>query len=117
MSPVVMAVCAALLTAAAVVTLYRVEKGPSMLDRVVALDVLVSTLIGCLALVSLWFGREDLVLVLMGLALVGFVGAVTLARFAASEPEEERRILTEAEAAAAEAAELEDEESMGEDSR
>ena len=103
MSPIVMAVCAALLVPAALITLFRVERGPSMLDRIVALDVLVSCLIGCLALVSLWFGRTDLVLVLTVLALVGFVGSVTLARFAAAEPETEARILTAQEAAEAEA--------------
>src|SRR5699024_12586101 len=68
-----------------------------------ALDVLVSCLMGCLALVSLWFGRTDLVLLLTVLALVGFVGSVTLARFAAAEPEAEGRILTAQEAAEAEA--------------
>jgi len=105
MSPVVMIVCAVLLVAAALITLFRVERGPSMLDRIVALDVLVAALIGCLALVSLWFGRTDLVLVLTVLALVGFVGSVTLARFAAVEPEDEGRILTPREAAEADARE------------
>ncbi len=103
MSPVVMAICAALLVPAAMITLFRVERGPSMLDRIVALDVLVSCLMGCLALVSLWFGRTDLVLLLTVLALVGFVGSVTLARFAAAEPEAESRILTAQEAAEADA--------------
>ena len=103
MSPIVMAVCAALLVPAAIIALFRVQRGPSMLDRIVALDVLVSCLIGCLALVSLWFGRTDLVLLLTVLALVGFVGSVTLARFAAAEPETEARILTAQEAAEAEA--------------
>lgn len=102
-SAVVMGICAALLVPAALITLYRVERGPSMLDRIVALDVLVSCLMGCLALVSLWFGRTDLVLLLTVLALVGFVGSVTLARFAAAEPEAEARILTAQEAAEAEA--------------
>lgn len=99
MSPVVMAICAVFLISAALITLFRVERGPSMLDRIVALEVLVSALIGCLALVSLWFGRSDLVLVLTVLALVGFIGSVTLARFAAAEPETESRILTPQEAA------------------
>lgn len=103
MSPIVMGICAALLVPAALITLFRVERGPSMLDRIVALDVLVSALIGSLALVSLWFGRTDLVLLLTVLALVGFVGSVTLARFAATEPETEARILTAQEAAEAEA--------------
>lgn len=110
MNLVVMIVCAVLLVAAALITLFRVERGPSMLDRIVALDVLVAALIGCLALVSLWFGRTDLVLVLTVLALVGFVGSVTLARFAAVEPEDEARILTPREAAEADARERFDDE-------
>lgn len=103
MSPVVMVVSAVLLTAAALTILTRIERGPSMLDRIVALDVLIATIIGCLAMVSAWTGRTDLVPVLVVLALVGFVGSVTLARFAASEPEDERRILTREEIVAAEA--------------
>src|SRR5699024_12611313 len=92
------------------IALCRGERGRGMLDRIVALDVLVAALIGCLALVSLWFGRTDLVLVLTVLALVGFVGSVTLARFAAVEPEDEGRILTPREAAEADArARFEDE--------
>lgn len=98
-----MSVCAAMLIAAALITLFRVERGPSMLDRIVALDVLVSALMGSLALVSLWFERTDLVLLLTVLALVGFVGSVTLARFAAAEPDTEARILSAEEAAEAEA--------------
>ncbi|SEE66920.1 monovalent cation/H+ antiporter complex subunit F [Ruania alba] len=120
MSPIVMVICGVLLTAAALIVVGRVERGPSMLDRVVALDVLVAVLIGSIALVSLWFGREDLVLVLTVLALVGFVGSVTLARFAAAEPEEERRILTPSEVAEADARERERmavESEKGEDGR
>src|SRR5699024_5033483 len=87
------------------IALCRGERGRGMLGRIVALDVLVAALSGCLALVSLWFERSDLVLVLTVLALVGFVGSVTLARFAAVEPEDERRILTPREAAEADARE------------
>ncbi|UFU06177.1 monovalent cation/H+ antiporter complex subunit F [Ruania halotolerans] len=116
MSPIVMVICGVLLTVSAVIVVGRIERGPSMLDRVVGLDVLVAVMIGCLALVSLWFGREDLVLVLTVLALVGFVGSVTLARFAAAEPEDERRILTPAEAAKADEREREREAQEGDDS-
>lgn len=115
MSPVVMGICAALLLAGVVVALTRVERGPSMLDRIVALDVLVAAIIGCLAMVSAINGRVDLVPVLMVLSLVGFVGAVTLARFAAAEPEEERRILTAEESRAADARQREAEEREAEE--
>ncbi|UFU02762.1 monovalent cation/H+ antiporter complex subunit F [Ruania suaedae] len=105
MSPIVVGICGVLLTVAAVLVVIRVERGPSMLDRVIALDVLVAVLVACLSLVAIWYGREDVVLVLTVFALVGFVGSVTLARFAAVEPEDERRILTPAEVAEVEARE------------
>ncbi|MBZ2198795.1 monovalent cation/H+ antiporter complex subunit F [Occultella gossypii] len=112
MSVGVLITCGVLLTAAAILAMSRVERGPSMLDRIVAIDVMVAAIIGCLAILSAWSGRVDLVPVLMVLALVGFVGSVTLARFAAAEPDEERRILTPEEIAEADAkvrAELEEE--------
>lgn len=86
MNGVVAIICAVLLTAAALVTLIRLEKGPSMLDRIVAMDVLVAVVIATLTIWSAWTGRRDLVVVLVVLATVGFIGSVTLSRFAASDP-------------------------------
>jgi multicomponent Na+:H+ antiporter subunit F len=91
---VVIVVCAVLLAIAAVLVVRRVELGPSILDRVVALDVFVSTMLAGFALFAAWTDRRDLVPVMVALALLGFVGAVSVARFVAAESEEERRILT-----------------------
>lgn len=96
---VVIVVSAAMLAAAVVLVIRRVEVGPSMLDRVVALDVLVSSLLAGFALYGAWADRPDLVPTMVVLSLVGFVGAVSIARFAAVETEEERRILSDEEAA------------------
>lgn len=90
----VIVVCAGLLVVAVALVLRRVEVGPTVLDRVIALDVLVSTLLAGFVLYSAWSGRTDFLGVMVVLALVGFVGAVTLARFVAAESEEEARILT-----------------------
>lgn len=98
------AVCAALLAAAAVLTLVRIERGPSMLDRTIALDTFTATLVGAVALEAAWHRRTDTLPILVVIAMVGFVGSVTIARFAAVEPEEERRIKTREEAAAEDAA-------------
>lgn len=91
---VVFIACAIMLTAAAVLVLLRVEVGPSILDRVVALDVVVSTFLAGVGLYVAWAGRKDLVPVLIALSLVGFIGAVSVARFAAAESEDERRIIS-----------------------
>lgn len=98
----VIVVCAGVLVLAVALVLRRVEAGPTVLDRVIALDVLVSTLLAGFVLYSAWTGRTDFLGVMVVFALVGFVGAVTLARFVAAESEEEARILTPDEVAALE---------------
>jgi multicomponent Na+:H+ antiporter subunit F len=95
----VFAYCLVAIGVAALVAIVRMEKGPTMLDRVVALDVVTAAVLGAVALISARSGRTDLVPVLVVLAIVGFVGSVTIARFAAVEAPEEARILTKEELA------------------
>ena len=101
---VVVVLTAALLSAAAVLALWRLERGPSMLDRTIAVDVLTSVLVAAIATYAAWTRRADLVPVLLALSLVGFLTSVTIARFAAVEPEGEGRVLSREEADALEAA-------------
>lgn len=104
---VVVLVCAVLLAAAAVLAVVRAERGPSMLDRTVALDVLTSVIVGAIALEAAYSRRVDTVPILVVLALVGFISSVTIARFAAVEPHGEGRILSREEVAALEAERIE----------
>ena len=107
---VVVLVSGALIVAGAVLAMVRAERGPSMLDRTVALDIVVTCLVAAVALYAALERRADVVPVLVVLSLVGFVGSVTIARFAALEPEDAGRLRTreevEAERAARTAAEL-----------
>ncbi len=96
---VVLLVCGVLLTLAAALVLVRLERGPTMLDRAIALDTFTAILIGAFVLVAVATRRTDVVPTLAVLALVGFVGSVTIARFAAVEPEGEGRILSREEVA------------------
>ena len=107
---VVIVVCGVLLTVGAVCAVVRAERGPSMLDRTVALDIVVTTLTAAGALFAAVERRTDIVPILVVLSLVGFVGSVTIARFAAVEPEGEGRVRTPEEVAAqsAEALRLEE---------
>lgn len=98
MSPVVLAIAGAMISIGALFALFRAERGPSMLDRVVALDVVTAGVLATVAVVSAVTKRTDLVPVLVVLALVGFIGSVTIARFAAAESDDDRRILTREEA-------------------
>ena len=102
MSGWVVILCGALLLAGCVLAVVRIEKGPSMLDRTIALDIVVATMISAGALYAAVQRRADIVPILVALALVGFVASVTIARFAAVEPEGEGRVRTREEIAAEE---------------
>lgn len=96
---VVFIACAVMLVVAAGAALVRAERGPSMLDRTLALDVMTSALVGVVALEAAWTRSTANLPVLVALALVGFVGSVTISRFASVEPKGEGRVLTREEAA------------------
>lgn len=74
-----------LLAVSALLTLIRIIIGPSVLDRIVATDVLVSIVVCSLgAHVALNPGSTTLPL-LISLSLVGFMGSVVVARFVARD--------------------------------
>ncbi len=99
---VVILLAGALLGATSILALVRAEKGPSVLDRALALDILTGALVGAIALEAAWSRRIDTVPILVAVSLVGFVASVTVARFVAVEAEGEGRILTRDELAALE---------------
>ena len=78
---VVWIIAAVMLTAAAAITMFRLLAGPSTLDRLVALDTLVAvTMCG----IGTWaaFSLDTTVTYgLTALALISFVGSVSVARF------------------------------------
>lgn len=74
-----------LLALAALLTLIRVVTGPSVLDRVVATDVLVSIVICSLGVYVAVNPGSTALPILISLSLVGFMGSVAVARFAATD--------------------------------
>ena len=84
-------IAAVMLTAAAVVTMYRLLAGPSTLDRLVALDTLVAV---TMCAVGTWaaFSLDTTVTYsLTALALISFVGSVSVARFRVPDVGKRRR--------------------------
>ncbi|MEU5868141.1 MULTISPECIES: monovalent cation/H+ antiporter complex subunit F [unclassified Nonomuraea] len=71
----------ALLACGAAAALWRVGRGPSMLDRAVALDVLTSLSMCAVGLFAVVRDDYSDLPVLQVLSLLGFVGSVSLARF------------------------------------
>jgi multicomponent Na+:H+ antiporter subunit F len=84
-------VATVLLAVGALFAVVRMERGPSMLDRSVAFDVLTTALVGAIAVEAALSRRTESIPILVVLSMVGFIGSVTVARFAATEPPKERR--------------------------
>lgn len=63
-------------------SVYRIWKGPALLDRVLASDVLLSILTAALCLLMIETNSQHYIVLLVVIATVGFVGSVTVARFA-----------------------------------
>jgi multicomponent Na+:H+ antiporter subunit F len=82
---IVVVVIAGLLMAAGVVgALWRIIRGPSALDRIIASDVLVATAIIAIGAEMAINRHTDTLPVMLGLALFGIVGSVSVARFISS---------------------------------
>lgn len=79
--PTLMLVLMAILVAAAVLSGYRVLRGPSLADRVVALEVAATLMVALLALASIRAGDPVLLDVAMVVAVVSFIGTAAFARF------------------------------------
>lgn len=74
-----------LLVLASLLTVVRIVTGPSVLDRVVASDVLVSIVVCALGAQTALVEGTSTLPILITLSLVGFMGSVAVARFVARD--------------------------------
>lgn len=74
-------VCSILLTLAAFGAVVRMIKGPALLDRVLAADVLLVVLASALIVEMAARRTTDHLALVVAITLIGFVGSVTVARF------------------------------------
>lgn len=77
----VIAICLAGLSISAVLCLVRLVLGPSVPDRIVALDALLYVVVSGIAVGAALTRDGTFLAVLVAVALLGFVGTVTVARF------------------------------------
>lgn len=78
---VVAGIVIVLFGASALAAVYRMVRGPSVLDRVIAGDVLVSTLICALGTEMAFNNHTETLPVLLVLALFAVLGSLAVARF------------------------------------
>jgi multicomponent Na+:H+ antiporter subunit F len=69
------------LSVALLATAWRIVVGPTLPDRIVALDLLVGIVIGLIAAVSVKTGFDSFLDIAIALGLVGFLATVAFARF------------------------------------
>lgn len=86
---VVVVISGAILLAAGLLALRRVIAGPTVLNRTLATDVIVSIMLCALGLEATMTRHDTTLPILISLSLVGFVGSVSVARFVARDADDE----------------------------
>ena len=74
-----------LMCAAFFLTAWRIIKGPTLPDRIIALDMLVAIAIGFIAVIAIRTGFNLYIDIAIALGLVGFLATVAFARFILSQ--------------------------------
>ncbi|MEU7995052.1 monovalent cation/H+ antiporter complex subunit F [Micromonospora sp. NPDC049060] len=74
-----------LFSVTALLALIRLYRGPSLIDRVVAADMLLATMVGAVGAEAAVNHHATTLPVLVALSMLGFVGSVSLVRFAVRE--------------------------------
>lgn len=79
---VVLYLASAMLAVAAMLLVFRITVGPTILDRSMALDVLMSVMVCGMSLWAARWHNDSALPAILCLATVGFVGSVAVARYA-----------------------------------
>ena len=74
-------IATAVIAVASLLTLYRLARGPDVLDRILALDTLVINTIGLIVVIGLWFRTTMYFEAALLFAMVGFVTTVALCKY------------------------------------
>ena len=88
---IVVYIAGALFAVAALFAVVRIWRGPSILDRMVAADMLLSTLICVLGAEMVYNHHTRTLPVALVLAMFAFVGSVSVARFATKQKDAEAK--------------------------
>jgi multicomponent Na+:H+ antiporter subunit F len=75
-----------LLAAALVLTFVRLASGPSLPDRVIALDLMSMIIAGMIAAYVVWMGQPVLLDAVTVMAVISFFGTVAFARYLERKP-------------------------------
>ncbi|UYQ76769.1 monovalent cation/H+ antiporter complex subunit F [Glutamicibacter sp. JL.03c] len=85
MMEIVMWICGIMLGLATLACVIRVAKGPSILDRVLALDVMLLIISAALCLEMAFNRHTDYLLFVIAACTLGFIGSVTVSRYVSDQ--------------------------------
>jgi len=85
MLDITIGVSSLMLTVAALLTLVRVVRGPTLPDRVVAIDLIGVVIVGVIVVSAAATGEQAFLDVAIVIALISFVGTVAYARYVERE--------------------------------
>jgi len=85
MLDITIGVASLMLTVAALLTLVRVVRGPTLPDRVVAIDLIGVLIVGVIVVGAAATGEQAFLDVAIVIALISFVGTVAYARYVERE--------------------------------
>jgi len=71
----------ALIALATLLSTYRVFRGPTTVDRLVAVDIMTTITTGLMVLFALYYGRMIYISVALVYALLAFGGVIAFARY------------------------------------
>lgn len=81
MNQYIVLICVVPLTIASVLSLWRLMRGPSLLDRIIGFDLLATCVIGMVALVSIWWHTLMFIEMMMIFSLLGFLSTVAFVTY------------------------------------
>ena len=81
-----MVLCLAALVAATLMALWRLLTGPGILDRIIAFDLTALSIVGMMALISVWWKTQLFIEIMMIFSLLGFVGTVAFVAYLHNNP-------------------------------
>ncbi|WP_457752444.1 monovalent cation/H+ antiporter complex subunit F [Thermococcus sp.] len=71
----------ALIAIATLLSMYRVFRGPTTVDRIVAVDIMTTITTGLMVLFALYYGRMIYISVALVYAVLAFGGVIAFARY------------------------------------
>jgi multicomponent Na+:H+ antiporter subunit F len=81
MLDVILIISLILIAVSIFISLYRVVKGPSMPDRVIALDTIGINVIGAVAILSIMLRTQAFLEIILLIGILAFIGTIAFSKF------------------------------------